>query len=46
MGSSGELTHVVVACGAYFRLDEVMDLAYSGWVPDEPSRCTGCDLVS
>lgn len=39
------LTQVVAACGAWFSLSEVTDLAYSGWMPAEPNRCPGCDLA-
>lgn len=40
------LTQIVTACGALFNVADVTDLAYSGWMPAERSRCPGCDLVA
>jgi hypothetical protein len=40
-----QLTQVVAACGAWFSLADVTDLAYSGWMPSERNRCPGCDLA-
>ncbi len=40
-----QLDQVVAACGAWFRLSDVTDLAYSRWMPAETSRCPGCDLA-
>jgi hypothetical protein len=39
------LTQVVAACGAWFNLSDVTDLAYSGWMPAETNRCPSCDLA-
>lgn len=39
------MTQVVAACGAFFSLSDVTDLAYSGWMPAETTRCPGCDLA-
>lgn len=39
------LTQVVAACGAWFKLSDVTDLAYSGWMPAEPTRCPSCDMT-
>jgi hypothetical protein len=39
------LTQVVAACGAWFRVSDVTDLAFSGWTPVESDRCPGCELA-
>jgi hypothetical protein len=39
------LTEVVAACGTWFSLAQVTDVAISGWMPAEPNRCPACDLA-